>query len=157
MLFILSGWNYSTYVIIALFRVMYWALIFILRTNGLIMLDVRHWYTKRSLLKVHIKPLKFLFFCLEEPKRADKFFYNFRSITFVLEPYHFKITPICMKKSRTNEAWDSGTHRFHTTKKAEAFWSQTYRNAYISYNNHHVKLKLGLWHVWKHIFCFWFF
>ena len=62
-----------------------------------------------------------------------------------------------MKKSCINEAWDSGTDRFHTTKKTTVFGSQSYENAYISCDSDHVKLYLGLWHLWKHILWFWFF
>ena len=59
-------------------------------------------------LKVHINLRQFLFCRIDEPKRADKFFYNFWSITFFLELYHFKYAYL-HKKSRINEAWDSGT------------------------------------------------
>ena len=104
------------------------------------------WHCRSQLKNVENKTLQFLFFCIEEPKIADNFFSNFWFSAFVLEPYHFKYTYL-HKKSRINEAWDSGTYRFHTTKKT-AFWSLSYQNAYISYNNNnHVKLKLGLWHM----------
>ena len=52
-------------------------------------------------------------------------------------------TPICTKMSRINEAWDSGTYRFRRTKKTTVFGSQSYQNAYISYDSNHVKLYLG--------------
>ena len=83
---------------------------------------------------MHINPPQFLVNWIEDAKRADKLFYSFRFRPSFPEIFQSKDSQLKEKAARHyyyEGAWESGTIRFHTTRKTWTFRPKSCQKRYM--------------------------
>ena len=83
---------------------------------------------------MHINPPQFLVNWIEDAKRADKLFYSFRFRPSFPEIFQSKDSQLKEKAASHyyyEGAWESGTIRFHTTRKTWTFRPKSCQKRYM--------------------------